>query len=1115
MKINLKPLFRSRILKKIIKCLLGFVGIIAGLTLILYIVFAFFFPNNLVRKLAIAEISSALNRKIDIQSARINLFKGIELENLVLYESDSLQTPKTKKPAPFVSIDEIVLKYRFWPLLKKRIKIHEVRIDSPTVFLSQNPDGKWNFDDLIAPADTTLQPEPVDTTAVLMPVSIELKKFNLNQLAIVLNQKQDSSALQINFASLSGKISDLEVPGGDQNRLLETLKINLELLMQRARLSLTYFTLADSTTYHFGSDVDLDLLINLAGIEKFSGKGVLNCTNWYLNNNGKKPDSLFFQKFPHLIGLEFETTGNLKSGNLILPKLLLTLSEQTILSGEGTISQMFDSLLVDFRIKESHLNLSHLSRQLSEIKIAEMQSFSQMIKIDGALSLDGTELSGSPMASNPQDGLKFKTVLNLNDLSLDYENKVAQISDLNLNLSLAGTYYQAGLSDLDLNGSLLIPAFSSAPGDTSQISAHHIELKLDSKLAADFFPKFVDLDLKIANILKSRVDFLFQFQSPGNWQNIFAKSRLNVTGLQLQALETEDLAGTTNFSLELEASSLEQIQCNFSATLDSLFLFYENNWRDLPSQQLTGALSVQVDSSFENIRISPFSINLKNLLEMEGNANLIDFGETAFDFKINDATLRLGNIYRQIPDIFKVDIGELYLYGSGQATAEFHGKLPANGLPDYRGQINLELTPLEIDYTEIFMAFKKMKAISEIQVYPDSLEATLTAHADSFYMGDLRRKPFHEVDLTAEISMPFFQLVKIKSSSVYIHEINTHINATGQIDSLETETIIHLLAHLKFDNQQPVEPYEFVRLNGKFEADANLYIDLTSLAYNAEIDFQGLNMFYEDYLAVQGIRGKMPLHQRINLEKLHFIDESAVQQVSASLTAMEYHYLRPYLMQLQPNIPIVTIDKVVMMDYEFTNLKMDVLINGPQVSIPQFSMQAYEGNIMGNFELDLGEGTFEIPDTLLNNTSLQMKATLSSINTAKLNPVISAKAQKSKINANLSLKSEGLNPVPGGKMVLTGYFHITEIGPKVADNLLRSLDPSGADQGIQSVRKMLKSGFKSKLMSFEIKHGHFYPYIALTKPFYIPVNIAGGQVALPRIPVDLFLKQAAMPYYQE
>ncbi len=1115
MKMNLKPLFQNKIFKRFIKILFWFTGIMTGLTLILYLVLAFFFPNDLVRKYAIAEISTALKRKIDIQSAQINLFKGIELKKVVLYESDSLKAPNAKLPPPFVSIDALILKYRFWPLLKKQIKIHEVRIDSPTVFLSQNPDGRWNFDDLIAPADTTLPPAPVDTTALLMPVRIELKQFNLNNLAVVLNQKQDSSELKLNFASLSGKISELEVPSGDQNRLLEALKINLELLMQRAQLSLTYFTLADSGTCHFGADVDLDLLINLAGIEKFSGQGTFNCTNWYLFNQGKKPDSLFSQKFPHLIGLDFETSGNLKTGDLVLPELLLTISEQTILSGEGTVSQMFDSLLLDFRIKESNLNLSHLSRQLSEIKIAETQAFSKMLKLDGSLSLNGTELSGSPMASNPQDGLKFKTVLSLNDLSLDYESKVAQISDLDLTLNLTGNYYQAGLSDLDLKGTMSISGLSSASGDTAQISARRIDLNLDSQLAANFFPKNLQLDLKIADILKSRVDFLFQFKSPGNWQNIFAKSRLNVNGLQLQALETEDLAGTTNFSLELEATSLEQIQCDFSASLDSLFLFYENNWLDLPSQQLTGALSVQVDSSFQNIRISPFSINLKNLIEMHGEGNLIDFGETAFNFKINDATLKIGNIYRQIPKIFLADIGELYLYGSGKATADFHGKLPANALPDYRGKINLELAPLEIDYAELLMAFRKMKAISEIQVYPDSLEATLTAHADSFYMGDLRRKPFNDIDITAEISMPFFQQVKIKSSSVNIHEINTLITATGQIDSLETDPIIHLLAHLKFDNQHPVEVYDFVRLDGKMEADANLYIDLTSLAYNAELDFQGLNMYYEDYVAVQGITGKVPLHQRINLLKLHFIDESTVQLASSSMTDVEYQYLRPYFLHLLPNIPIVNIEKVVMMEYELTNLKLDVLVEGPQVHIPRFSMQAYEGNILGNFDLDLGEGSFEIPDSMLNYASLQMKATLSSINTAKLNPVISAKAQKSKINANLSLKSEGLNPVPGGKMVLTGYFHITEIGPKVADNLLRSLDPSGANQGIQSVRKMLKSGFKSKLMSFEIKHGHFYPYIVLTKPFYIPVNVAGGQVALPRIPVELFLKQAAMPYYQE
>ena len=112
----------------------------------------------------------------------------------------------------------------------------------------------------------------------------------------------------------------------------------------------------------------------------------------------------------------------------------------------------------------------------------------------------------------------------------------------------------------------------------------------------------------------------------------------------------------------------------------------------------------------------------------------------------------------------------------------------------------------------------------------------------------------------------------------------------------------------------------------------------------------------------------------------------------------------------------------------------------------------------------------------------------------------------------MALAGKGLNPE--GQMDMTGFFHITEIGPKVADNLLRSLDPMGADQGIQSVRRMLRTGFKASLMSFEIKHAHFYPHIVLSKPIYLPINIAGGEVELARVPVEIFLKQAfASQYY--
>ena len=88
---------------------------------------------------------------------------------------------------------------------------------------------------------------------------------------------------------------------------------------------------------------------------------------------------------------------------------------------------------------------------------------------------------------------------------------------------------------------------------------------------------------------------------------------------------------------------------------------------------------------------------------------------------------------------------------------------------------------------------------------------------------------------------------------------------------------------------------------------------------------------------------------------------------------------------------------------------------------------------------------------------------------------------------------------------LNGYLYITDIGPRTADNLLRSLDPEGADSGIRNTRFLINHGFKPKLMSFEIKHGYFYPRIDLSQPWYFPAKIRGGKVELNRIPVQLFL----------
>ena len=88
---------------------------------------------------------------------------------------------------------------------------------------------------------------------------------------------------------------------------------------------------------------------------------------------------------------------------------------------------------------------------------------------------------------------------------------------------------------------------------------------------------------------------------------------------------------------------------------------------------------------------------------------------------------------------------------------------------------------------------------------------------------------------------------------------------------------------------------------------------------------------------------------------------------------------------------------------------------------------------------------------------------------------------------------------------LEGTLEVTEIGSRVTQNLLNSIDPSGTDSSVRSVRKMISLGYKPNSISFQIRHGYFYPSIFFSQPWYSPIRIAGGKVSISRLPVKFIL----------
>ncbi len=140
-------------IKRLCKIFLKVTIILVTLILVVLLVARILFPPEKLKTMAISQIESAINRRVTIGHVWLNPFRGISLNEVIVYEPDA---DGFSDSTWFFRVDKVLLKYRFFALLKREIEISKVMIEKPAVNLVQDEFQRWNFDDLISIDSTEL-----------------------------------------------------------------------------------------------------------------------------------------------------------------------------------------------------------------------------------------------------------------------------------------------------------------------------------------------------------------------------------------------------------------------------------------------------------------------------------------------------------------------------------------------------------------------------------------------------------------------------------------------------------------------------------------------------------------------------------------------------------------------------------------------------------------------------------------------------------------------------------------------------------------------------------------------------------------------------------------------
>jgi len=152
--------------------------VIAGLSLFV----RYYLTEERVKALVVPEVEKTLGRTVTIGKIESSLFSGITINDFSIKEEDG----KTD----FFKARAFVLRYNLWPLLNKKVQISELLLEQPTVRITRNAEGSFNYQTLAPLAGKKEQKTPPTTHAPAeeaLPIALSVDRISVQQASFHLD----------------------------------------------------------------------------------------------------------------------------------------------------------------------------------------------------------------------------------------------------------------------------------------------------------------------------------------------------------------------------------------------------------------------------------------------------------------------------------------------------------------------------------------------------------------------------------------------------------------------------------------------------------------------------------------------------------------------------------------------------------------------------------------------------------------------------------------------------------------------------------------------------------------------------------------------------------------
>ncbi|MBN1466179.1 hypothetical protein JXA02_10475 [candidate division KSB1 bacterium] len=1044
-----------------------FILLIAGLVLYLT-------PAR-IESLAEITVSEKLGQELSFTNAHFNILDGFVFQDIVLSPAADSSNAMTL-PIHSATAKEISLRYSLAGILKRRLLITSAVIDSPRVWLEIKP----------TPGE---KEAPTDSAGVIGSfIALNLKKFRLRDATITVDVVDSLQQQHIYLDEISISLDDVALPRGKVMAQDSLLRGQFQL---DCRKSKCLFSQSPAPGFRFAAVLDANVQMILAGLADIELNGAIA-----LDDIAVELDDAFALQPDVDLAVLADIRGrlNARTGAAQFDPIALRINEEPWLSLTVQADSLLSTPFLNASVTSSRIPVQQLIALARPFVPDSLIPSIYHHNPDAHFSLAGTTISGFVPDSTSERTLDGIIRISLQNLGVTLNRNEHFLRNFNFTSELSASL---GFNEILNPAAHIAVSYDSVfltTADGQKVYSGRSHVRADAQLDANLFPSLIDADMAIANVLGADIHADIRMQSAGNLETLAGNAVLSFKGFDISPFTKSQLRSRVSAHAELALNSLQDIVTTLHLTTDSIIVQQEfDKWTVRPID-LTSTFRAATDTLFQHLTLRSLTATLNDILAAELRGSAIVTEQPIIDLDHLQLSVDHAALLNWLPEELQAPIADLAVTGTTTLTSNARLNLSDTTL---HAGLHVQTHDLNLDYQDGLAQLSGILLNIEGDVdSEESASLAFSLNIDQARSNEFTRAVFRDNKIVLKLSMPDFQTIQIDTGLLSLPDLKTTGTIAGQVQTVGHALVVNSQIRLTQNAADTIRLMQDTFYHGKNEIVVNIRSDSAIAHVSAIVNMSDLTVSLPNDIRVDRINSNVVIAQNIDLKNgtLLMSPQEIVRTPSDGL--VDYQLYKDYYFQDSRRPSAIDVRRAVLGEYQVENIRIEAYIGAGTVEIPAFSLDAYGGNIGGSFSLISDQ------DNIL-ESSYKLSAHMSGINSALLLPSLQSRSQ-GMLTAHSELQGKGFDIIHG--IDLAGYFYITKIESKVADNLLTSLDPEGKDSAIKFTKLVMNYGYKPSLLTFDIGNGYCYPAVHFSQPWYNPVRLSGGSIEFARIPIASLLK---------